>query len=98
VFAIFGIEIDECRKCKGIWLDRDELRILKDKSERDSWGTLRWLDDEVDAIDTMKALPSNLHCPKCSDTLLVSVGFGESEVIINWCPSCCGTWLDQQEY
>lgn len=98
VFRVFGIEIDGCGKCKGIWLDRDELRILKDKSEQGTWGTLRWLDDEVEAIETVKALPSNLHCPKCHDALLVSTGFGESEIIIDWCPSCGGTWLDQHEY
>ena len=29
----FGIEIDYCSKCRGVWLDRGELNKIIDKSE-----------------------------------------------------------------
>ena len=51
LYKIFGIEIEACPKCKGILLDKDELRSLKDKSTKGTWLTLRWMDDEVEAIE-----------------------------------------------
>ena len=32
------VEVDECEKCEGIWLDKDELRQLKDKTDSDLNG------------------------------------------------------------
>ena len=29
IYKVFGIEIEACSKCKGIFLDKDELRTLK---------------------------------------------------------------------
>lgn len=29
----FGIEIDQCSECRGVWLDRGELNKIIDKSE-----------------------------------------------------------------
>ena len=98
LYIVYGIEIDGCPKCKGIFLDSDELRKLKDKSEKDSWRKLRWMDDEVEAISKANAMPSNRACPKCKGTKLVSTSFGDSTIIIDWCPDCHGTWLDRDEF
>jgi Zn-finger nucleic acid-binding protein len=35
-----GIRRDECPRCLGRWIDRDELRRAKGRTDRD----LRWLD------------------------------------------------------
>jgi Zn-finger nucleic acid-binding protein len=98
LYTVYKIEIEGCPKCKGIWLDNDELRILKDKSEKGSWGTLRWLDDEVEAIEETKAITSKRICPICKEVNLYSTIFGGSNVVIDWCPSCHGTWLDRDEF
>jgi len=95
---VFRIEIDGCPNCKGIWLDKDELRKLKDKSEKDSWATLRWMDDEIEAIEKANAMPSKRECPKCKGESLISTSFGDSNILIDWCPSCQGTWLDRDEF
>ncbi|MGD9208721.1 MAG: zf-TFIIB domain-containing protein, partial [Syntrophobacterales bacterium] len=97
-YSVFRIEIDGCPNCKGIWLDKDELRKLKDKSEKDSWATLRWMDDEVEAIEKANAMPSKRECPKCKGESLISTSFGDSSILIDWCPSCHGTWLDRDEF
>lgn len=98
LYEIYGIKIEGCTKCKGMWLDKNELRKLKDISEKNNWGTLRWLDDEVDAIEKSKAMLSKRKCPKCKDILLISTALGDSKIIIDWCPSCHGTWLDSNEF
>jgi Zn-finger nucleic acid-binding protein len=97
-YTVFRIEIDGCPNCKGIWLDKDELRKLKDKSEKDSWATLRWMDDEIEAIEKANAMPSKSECPKCKGESLISTSFGGSNILIDWCPSCHGTWLDRDEF
>lgn len=98
LYRVYGIEVERCRSCQGIWLDRDELRKLKDKSEQDSWSSLRWMDDEIEAIGRTNATPSKRRCPKCETENLVSTSFGDSLVMIDWCPSCQGTWLDRDEF
>lgn len=98
LYTVYKIEIDGCPKCKGIWLDQNELRTLKDRSEKGSWGTLRWLDDEVEAIEEKKAITSKRICPICKGVNLYSTIFGGSNVVIDWCPSCHGTWLDRDEF
>jgi len=98
LYAIFGIKIEACSKCKGIFLDRDELRSLKDKTSKGSWQTLRWMDDEVEAIGKHNAMPSRRLCPKCTGIQLISVCFGDSRILIDWCPKCNGVWLDRDEF
>jgi len=97
LYKIFSIKIEGCPKCKGIFLDKDELRSLKDKSTKGSWLTLRWMDDEVEALEQAKAMPSRRPCPKCSNVNLISTVFGNSKIILDWCPSCHGLWLDREE-
>jgi len=98
LYAIFGIKIEGCSKCKGIFLDKDELRSLKDKTSKGSWQTLRWMDDEVEAIGNTNAMPSNRLCPKCEGTKMICASFGDSKTIIDWCPKCHGVWLDRDEF
>ena len=33
---IYGIIIDKCKKCKGVWLDRKELKKIKENIEKES--------------------------------------------------------------
>ena len=98
LYDVFRIEIDGCPNCKGIWLDKDELRKLKDKSEKGSWATLKWMDDEIEAIEKANAMPSKRECPKCKGEPLVSTSFGDSKILLDWCPLCHGTWLDRDEF
>ena len=56
------------------------------------------MDDEVDAAARANAVPSNRSCPKCDGIKLVSASFGDSKVLVDWCPSCKGAWLDRDEF
>lgn len=97
-YEIYGMEIKGCPNCRGMWLLRDELRKLKDQVDKDSWGNLRWMDNEIEALDKTVAIRSSRFCPICSDVQLVSTKFGQSNIIIDYCFSCKGTWLDRGEF
>ena len=97
-YELFKIVIEGCPACKGIFLDKDELRKLKDKAERGSWHNLRWMDDEIEAINSLKVIASRQQCPKCPDTRLLTVSFGDSGVFIDLCTNCKGIWLDRDEF
>ena len=98
LFKYAGIKYEGCPECRGIFLDHDELRLLKDKSENDSWGNLRWMDDEIEEIKESVLIPSPLNCPKCNSNKMISTIFGDSKIIIDYCTDCKGIWLDYKEY
>ena len=88
------VEIDECEKCKGIWFDKDELRQVKDITDSD----LNWMDFEIwRHLDKIETQARNLKCPKCEQTL-VAIKYGETDITIDYCPNCKGTWLDSDEF
>ncbi len=93
-----GFEIEGCPSCKGLWLDKNELRDLKDKIDAHSWKTLRWLDDEIENLEKANAIISNRDCPICKKEKLLATTFGDSPIVIDWCPKCHGTWLDKHEF
>jgi uncharacterized protein len=95
VYSIFSMDFEGCAKCKGIWLVKDELRKLKNKVNE---GSMRWLNDEVEDMEKTSARVTNRSCVKCKTTKMVSVLFGKSSVIVDWCPQCHGVWLDKGEF
>lgn len=98
IYEFEDIKYEGCPECRGMFLNDDELRILKDKSEEDSWGNLRWMDDEIEAIKNATLIRSTLDCPKCKSHRMISTIFGISRTIIDYCTKCKGIWLDYKEY
>ena len=95
LYSVFSMELEGCPKCHGMWLFKDELRKLKNKTEE---GRLHWLNDEIDNIEKTAAIPTDRSCPKDDGGKLLSVVFGKSSIIIDWCPKCHGMWLDRGEF
>ena len=92
--VIDKIEIDECDKCRGMWFDDDELRKTKDFTDKD----VNWLDFNIwKHEDEFKAKSRNLACPKCNSAL-VAIDYADTDVEIDYCPNCKGTWLDAGEF
>lgn len=98
LFGAYGIQFESCSKCNGLWLKKGELKILKAKVDNEDWGNLRWMDDELDAIEKTRAMVSQRLCPECSGSHLVSTHFGNSGTIIDWCRQCHGKWLDRNGF
>ena len=95
LYALSRIKFEGCPTCHGMWLDKDELRKLKNKVND---GQLHWLNREVNDIEKTSMISSSRICPKCPSSKLRSVMFGHSGVVIDWCPDCQGIWLDRSEF
>ncbi len=92
LYKAFSIKFEGCPKCKGVWLSKDELRELKNKVAGPS---LRWLNDEIENIDKTSVIDGKRACVKCKTEKMVSVIFGKSAIVLDWCPKCHGIWLDR---
>jgi len=92
--SVGPVEVDECRKCKGIWFDKDELRRAKDTTDSD----MNWMDFEIwKHEDRFKTKPSEINCPSCK-TQTQTIEYGATSVEVDYCPSCQGIWLDDREF
>jgi Zn-finger nucleic acid-binding protein len=98
IYKTYGIRIETCPACHGLWLQKGELKVLKDHLDAESWGNLRWMNDEVESIEKTSAIVSNRACPECQTSLLLSTHFANSKIVIDWCRQCHGTWLDSGEF
>lgn len=90
-----GAKIETCPKCGGLWLHEKELKTLKDKADD---GNLRWMNDEIAAIEKTSAMVSDKNCPECGNQKLLSTYFGNSGITIDRCDQCHGIWLECDEF
>jgi Zn-finger nucleic acid-binding protein len=87
---IGSVSVEECRHCKGIWLDRGELEAAGEEIEPD----LSWMDFELwrdpRRFQADRAAES---CPKCDEKAMTAVDYGDSGIRIHYCAACGGVWL-----
>ena len=90
----YGVEIDHCPKCFGLWFEQDELRLAKDIKDE----TLSWIDIDLwrDRRKFMIARDKKL-CPFCR-LPLYEVNYWNSDIKVDFCSLCFGTWLDRGEF
>jgi Zn-finger nucleic acid-binding protein len=79
-----GVVVDRCPSCRGLWLDKTELKRVAHDSE------LEKLAAEVRAFRE----PSPFGCPRCGGACVSSF---VSEVELDTCTKCHGVWLDHGE-
>lgn len=93
--AIFyGIEIDYCSNCIGLWFEEEELRWAKDEKDRN----LRWLDIDLWKDKTKFKISRGIRlCPSCRFPLY-EVYYADSKIIVDICNLCNGIWLDRSEF
>jgi uncharacterized protein len=87
----YFLNIDYCNACGGIWLDNGELERLQKTIEPTFW--------EIRKIPDMKEQMEILSCPNCDNgQKLTKVQHPrDKHVIVDYCPSCKGAWLDTGE-
>ena len=95
VYELRSMKFEGCAKCKGVWLEKDELRKLKNTV---GGAPLRWLNDEVDNIEKASAIRTHRKCVRCRNVEMVCVVFAKTSILIDWCPQCHGQWLDRGEF
>jgi Zn-finger nucleic acid-binding protein len=88
------IQLDQCRKCGGIWCDKWELfPVDGDEVER--------LDpvDEHLLRDRLKLTEKTLYCPHCADELHVFADpILPAEIQLRRCRHCDGIWLNRGQF
>src|SRR3954447_14864205 len=88
---VYDVEVDVCRQCGGIWLDRGEIAAVA--AYRDT------VLDELRTINKVGAASvatksKKLRCPACPGTLEEKV---VGAVRVDFCPKCQGFHLDRGE-
>jgi len=93
--AIFyGVEVDFCPNCLGLWFEEEELRLAKDEKDEE----LKWLDIDLwKDGKKFKISPGIRNCPTCR-LPLYEVYYGDSRIIVDICSLCNGVWLDRDEF
>jgi len=90
----YGVEVDYCPKCLGLWFEEDELRLAKDEKDRN----LRWLDIDLWKDKAKFKISRGIRlCPFCR-LPLYEVYYGDSRIIVDLCNVCYGIWLDRSEF
>lgn len=80
--------IDECRRCRGMWLDKGELEALTSRPL-----PARFLKPHVPNAAPLRP-EGTRPCPHCAEIMQVNRIKG---VNVDVCPTCQGIWLDQGE-
>ena len=90
---INGIRLERCPECKGMFLERGEL----DRVALPHSGDL-----EFSSLDEETFKHSDAHgpadCPRCESSTMKKVEFNiYTGIILDYCESCSGFWLDGRE-
>jgi Zn-finger nucleic acid-binding protein len=96
--TLYGVKVDSCATCGGMWLDQGELKALEKKTHEYSWREVALHDDPATATAGVTAMLSTRSCPRCADKKMFSTSFADTGVIIDFCAHCRGVWLDQSEF
>jgi len=84
VWGLVSVEVDECPKCDGIYLDDGELKKLTGNRSLAKWLT-KYLGIDSD---------SGLICPRCGGMMDAERPEG---IEVDVCLTCHGIWLDAGE-
>ncbi|PKK91120.1 MAG: hypothetical protein CVV64_04955 [Candidatus Wallbacteria bacterium HGW-Wallbacteria-1] len=82
------VEIDSCEMCNGLWFDKGELAQLTRK-DRDFPNL-----DEV----LKQAHKGEKSCPRCNVPMDEFPYAPNSRLLVDYCTSCEGIWLDPMEF
>lgn len=75
-----GMMLDRCPACAAIWFDAGQLTTELEVSRK---------------ISIKDSRVTELKCPRCPKSFLVETLYPKTDVLIEVCPDCRGTWLDE---
>ncbi len=87
---VYGVELDVCPQCGGIWLDRGEIAALAAMPDSELAEFRATLAPAV----ARATKPRQLRCPACVGTLEEKV---IGTVRVDFCARCRGMHLDRGE-
>lgn len=84
-----GVEMNFCRGCKGLWFDKGELALYCEAA------------DDVHELEASlpTARETAYACTKCPGGVkLRELPYHpKEELLVDWCPTCHGAFLDAKE-
>ena len=86
------IEIDRCRKCKGIWFDMLEHEDLKKISGSES------IDTGSAELGKKHDKQGGIRCPACDQPLINMVVSAQPHISYEACTICYGVYFDAGEF
>lgn len=86
--TVAGVEVDQCTKCSGMWLDPGEGEVVT-RPDVVAEGIVQLIPGSSTRIKM-----EDLACPRCGETMQEE-RYAESLVTIDRCK--CGVWLDGGE-
>lgn len=90
VFELDKVELDNCASCGGIWLDKGELELLLESSEKK--------DKFLSSFEAAnRGRERKMICPICLKKMQKASCGIESEILIDRCFKGDGIWLDKGE-
>lgn len=85
-----GTDVDICKNCGGLWLDKGELNKIAHPIQ----GDIEFCSHE----HTEEKNPTPLSCPNCEGAKLQKAKFIEfTNISLDHCQKCDGLWLDKGE-
>ena len=86
-----SFEADVCNSCGGTWFDKGELSQIDKLVEPTLF--------EIRKIPNVKEQQEALSCPSCNNLQVLEKAEHprDHKVIMDYCPSCKGIWLDKGE-
>lgn len=82
----WGIEVDSCPGCRGLWLDYDELGLLEKSVSADA----------ATEPTFYARRESDINCPKCGKRM-ATFNYRAHNLPIDYCKDHHGWWLDKGE-
>jgi Zn-finger nucleic acid-binding protein len=82
-----GVQVELCAQCRGLFLDRDEIRLLV------GGGSLA---KATEVVPVSLGDDVGMLCPKCVDPAMQPLRVKGAEEVGSWqCRSCGGMWLGE---
>lgn len=88
-----GVPICTCPECKGEFVDLNRLRLIESR-QVEKFGETAATRSEIAGVGTQRG--KQLICPRCG-SLMAKKRYRATDVIVDYCKSCHGIWLDDQE-
>jgi len=93
IVTVNNIEIDRCTRCKGIWFDQQEERLLKKAK-----GTHK-VDTGHQAVGEYYNTIRDISCPRCNVSLQkTDTKRGRIPIQYETCGKCQGAFFDAGEF
>lgn len=83
----YGMEVDYCDNCHGMWLDFQELDLLEDRE---------FSDDDYKGTLIFSGTATSYRCPHCKGELK-QFQYRLHDLTLEYCESKHGFWLDTSE-